>query len=306
MHTIGVDIGGTKIKAGVIDQEGRIIAHQEERTDKKKLMDQVYSLLDRLAGKDNKFRGIGIATAGMVDADKGIIHYATPNLPGWTGTKVKELIEERYRIPVSVDNDANCAAYAEKILGAARHTKNFICLTLGTGVGAGMILNGQLFRGEKGGAGDIGHMIYMPNGRPCNCGKRGCWEQYVSGTALESEIRKSFEGKVTPEEVFRLAEEKHPAAAIIVDSFLTNLAGGIISLQSILDLEFFVIGGGVINSSQYWWDLLLGKLKSISRTAPVVKKAMLKNDAGMIGAALLLNDLEEQPASSLADARGKL
>ncbi|MGD6854267.1 ROK family protein [Bacillus infantis] len=302
MLTLGVDIGGTKIKAGVINQEGRITAHIEERTDKNRLMDQVFSLLDRLAGKENDFGGIGIATAGMVDAEKGTIHYATPNLPGWTGTQVKELVEKRYRIPVYVDNDANCAAYAEMKLGAARYTKNIMCLTLGTGVGAGIILNGQLFHGGKGGAGDIGHMIYMPNGTPCNCGKKGCWEQYVSGTALESEIRKSFEGEVTPEEVFRLAGEKHPDAAHIVDSYLTNLATGIISLQSILDLQLFVVGGGVINSSQYWWNPFLGKLRSISKFAPMVKKAILKNDAGMIGASLMLSGKVHCSATIPADA----
>ncbi|WP_251552210.1 ROK family protein [Neobacillus muris] len=290
MHTIGVDIGGTKVKAGIVNHGGTITTHLEEQTNKLNLMNQVFDLIGQLLNGNLKIAGIGIATAGRVNVGKGTIHYATSNLPGWAGTRVKEQIEERFQLPAIVDNDANCAAFAEMEVGAAKKVKNLICITLGTGVGAGIILNGQLHRGEIGGAGEIGHMIYMPNGRPCNCGKKGCWEQYVSGTALEMDIKEyggSFAENLRPKELFRLANEGHPAAIQIVDRFLANLANGMVSLQSILDVECFVMGGGVIQSSHYWWDFFIRKLQAITDQPLLVRKARLENDAGMIGAGLM-------------------
>lgn len=290
MNTIGIDIGGTKVKAGIVNQTGHILTMMEEHTNKQNLMNQLFSLIERLLlHEDLLIQAIGIGTAGKVDPREGSIMYATSNLPGWTGTKVKELVEERFQLPVIVDNDANCAAYAEKEAGAAGNLENFICITLGTGVGAGIILNGEVYRGSKGGAGEVGHMIFYPEGRPCNCGKKGCWEQYVSGSALKLDIKEAafVNQSLLPGEVFQLSMENQPIAIQIVDRFITNLAVGIVSLQNILDLDCFVIGGGVINSSPYWWNHFLTKLKSITQDPPIVRQAMLKNDAGMLGAAFL-------------------
>jgi glucokinase len=291
LNTIGVDIGGTKVKAGIIDQDGRLLSHVEEKTNKQDLKTQLLSLIECLLKQRTcEIEGIGIATAGRVNVEKGLIHYATSNLPGWTGTRVRELVEERFQLPAVVDNDANCAAYAEMEIGSATQAQHFICITLGTGIGAGIILNGELHRGENGGAGEIGHMIFVPNGRPCNCGKKGCWEQYVSGTALSLDIKEQgalLKQNIRPDELFKLANENHPIAVQIVDRFITNLAIGVVSLQNVLDVNCFVVGGGVINSSQYWWNELLTKLKAVTDQPPIVRKAMLKNDAGMLGAALM-------------------
>jgi glucokinase len=295
LYTIGIDLGGTKVKAGIINQDGQILTLIEEQTNKQELMNQLLSLIKRLL-HNNEFNieGIGIATAGRVNVENGSILYATSNLPGWTGIKVKERVEELFSIPTVVDNDANCAAYAEMELGLVKQVNNFICITLGTGVGAGIILNGELHRGKNGGAGDIGHMILIPNGRPCNCGKKGCWEQYVSGTALKLDINEDspfLNRTILPENIFKLACESNPIAVKIVERFIDNLAVGIISLQNILDLDCFVLGGGVIDSSPYWWNQLVNKLKMITNQPLMVRKTELRNNAGMLGAALMAANL---------------
>jgi glucokinase len=179
-------------------------------------------------------------------------------------------------------------------LGSVNQVNNFICITLGTGVGAGIILNGELHRGKNGGAGDIGHMILIPNGRPCNCGKKGCWEQYVSGTALTLDINEEnafLNHTILPENIFKLACESNPIAVKIVERFIDNLAVGITSLQNILDLDCFVLGGGVMDSSPYWWNQLVNKLKMITNQPLMVRKTELRNDAGMLGAALMAANL---------------
>lgn len=290
MNTLGIDIGGTKIKAGIVDQAGQVLTVIQEQTNIKDLMGQLFSTIERLSLNENiSFDAIGIGSAGQVNVKDGSILSATANLPGWAGTKVKQQIEERFHLPAIIDNDANCAAYAEMEIGAAINLENFICITLGTGVGAGIILNKQLYHGSNGGAGEVGHMIYLPEGRPCNCGKRGCWEQYVSGSALRLDIKEAAfaDQNLNPEELFKLAKENHPIAGQILERFITNLAVGIVSIQNILDLDSFIVGGGVINSSPYWWALFLAKLNTITSQPPNVRIAMLKNDAGMLGAAFL-------------------
>lgn len=290
MNTLGIDIGGTKVKAGIVDQAGQILTMIQEKTNLQDLMGQLFSIIERLSLNENiSFGAIGIGTAGQVNVTDGSILSATANLPGWAGTKVKHQIEERFHLPTVIDNDANCAAYAEMEAGAAVNMGNFMCITLGTGVGAGIIINKELYHGSKGGAGEVGHMIFLPDGRPCNCGKRGCWEQYVSGSALRLDIKEAAfaDQGLHPEEVFKLAKENQPIAVQIVDRFITNLAVGIVSLQNILDLDSFIVGGGVINSSPYWWNLFLSKLNTVAGQPPSVRIAMLKNDAGMLGAAFL-------------------
>lgn len=294
MNTIGVDIGGTKVKAGIVDQDGHLLTHIEEKTNKQDLKTQLLSMIECLLKQGHcEIQAIGIATAGRVNVEEGLIHFATSNLPGWTGTRVRELVEERFGLPAVVDNDANCAAYAEMEIGSATQDRHSICITLGTGIGAGIIIDGKLHRGENGGAGEIGHMVFEPGGRLCNCGKRGCWEQYVSGTALSLDIKEQgglLKGNIRPDELFKLANENHPIAVPIIDRYITNLAIGMVSLQNTLGIDCFVIGGGVINSSQYWWKQLLTNLNEVTDQPPVVRKAMLKNDAGMLGAALMARE----------------
>lgn len=290
MNAIGVDIGGTKVKAGVISHEGTVLANIVERTNKQELMNQVLYLIEKLLQEHSRVQGIGIATAGIVNMKNGSIHSAASNLPEWAGTKVKDIVETKFHLPAAIDNDANCAAYAELKVGAALDTHHFVCITLGTGVGAGIISKGEILHGKNGGAGEVGHMIFSPNGRQCNCGKKGCWEQYVSGSALVKDISEFDiwgEQRPKPEEIFKLAHKKHPIAIEIVNRFCENLAIGIVSLQRILDVDCFVIGGGVLFSNQYWWNHFLYALKEAADVAPKVRKAMLQNDSGMIGAALM-------------------
>lgn len=292
-YFIGVDIGGTKIKAGIITPNGKVCKAIEEKTNRNHLVRQMLVLIEQLLNEQENIKGIGVATAGRVDFASGVIQYATDHLPNWTGVKVKDLIESRFHMLACVDNDANCAAYGEMKMGSGRSFSSFICITLGTGVGSGIVINGELYRGKHGGAGEVGHMTLIPNGRPCNCGRSGCFEQYVSGSALIKDIEDDEqlkEMKVTPVEVFRLAQENHDSAKKIVNRFIDHLTIGLKSLQNILDVDGLILGGGVINSSQYWWDPFVEKMNKNSISPIQIKRAELKNDAGMIGAALMVQD----------------
>ncbi|MGD6876114.1 ROK family protein [Bacillus infantis] len=294
MYTIGVDIGGTKVKAGIFGENGKIHQLIEEPTYKINIVEQLIHNIHKLCSNfQQQINAIGIATAGRVNFEEGYIFLATSNLPNWTGTKVKEIVEREFNIPTFVDNDANCAAIAEVTAGAARDCKNVACITLGTGVGAGIFLNGQLVRGTQGGAGEFGHMILVPGGKKCSCGKKGCWEQYVSGNALQEEV--SNNSKLSsfgcnPKTLFTLAHSGNPDASRIIDKFTDDLATGIMSIQNVLDLECYVIGGGLIDSSELWWDQFIYRLKMLAGDAPMLKRAFFKNNAGMYGSSLLALD----------------
>lgn len=291
MAVIAIDVGGTKIKAGIMSTDGKMLAIFQKETNKAAVMDQLTALIQEIMQQEKyPIEAIGVGTAGRVNFAEGSIHYATPNLLNWTGTRVKDILQATFHVPVVVDNDANAAAVAEGYFGAARSRQNYICITLGTGVGAGIVVGGSLVRGKVGAGGEVGHMIFSSGGRSCNCGKQGCWEQYVSGNALQSRIDSdpalSNRG-INPTEMFRLyLEENNPHAEKIVDEFVEQLATGLGSLQNIIDPECFVLGGGVIHSHSAWWTKLLEALRQQDQTIEVYK-AHLDNEAGMIGAGIL-------------------
>lgn len=294
MTVIGVDVGGTKIKAGLIS-DGRILETVKRTTMKNNVMEQIIDMVRELSNLSlNDVLAIGVGTAGRVDAESGSIVGATSNLENWTGTPVKSILQREFAVPVAVDNDANAAAIAEGEYGSARGYENYVCITLGTGVGAGAVLDGRLARGQKGGAGEVGHMVLYPKGHPCNCGRKGCLEQYVSGTALQRAIEekgKVVSGGITPRNLFRLASDGHPVAGEIVEKFCDDLVLGLMNVHAVLDPEVIVLGGGVVESSNYWWNAFLKKLKSEQTIHFQVTKAHFNNDAGMMGAAAMAQRL---------------
>ncbi len=290
MAVIGIDIGGTKIKAGLVSETGEISSVITVRTDIAGTMAQtklaVEELLDKHSGE---IEAIGIGTAGRVDFASGTIVFATPNLLNWTGTPVKKILEESYQLPAAVDNDANTAAIAEGYFGAAKPYHDYVCLTLGTGVGAGIAANRQLLRGKAGAAGEVGHMQFSFNGLPCNCGRSGCWEQYVSGTALHNAIKQNerlLARNTTPEQLFERYQNGDRDAGMIVESFVDYLAAGLASLQNTIDPECFIIGGGLIASSHIWFKPLEEKLRNYDQPI-AIKKAVFDNEAGLLGAGVL-------------------
>lgn len=305
--TVGVDIGGTKIAAGVVDDKGAILAKQRVATagrDAEKVEQSVADLVTSLSAKYD-IDAVGIGAAGFVDEKRSRVNFA-PNL-GWKDEPLRMAVEGIVGLPVVVENDANAAAWGEYRFGAGRGREYVVTITVGTGIGAGIVLDGTLYRGRWGAAAEFGHLNVEPGGRPCGCGNRGCWEQYASGNALvrearylASERRSEAEtllnlGDGTPEgvqgvHVTKAARAGDPVALAAFDFVARWLGQGLADITAILDPECFVIGGGVSEAG----DVLLASTvraftESVSgkehREMASVVIAELGNAAGMVGAA---------------------
>jgi glucokinase len=304
---IGVDVGGTKVAAGVVDPAGKIIERIRRPTPaaspagtEQAIVEVVTELRDR-----HDVAAVGIGAAGFVNETRSVVMFA-PNL-AWRDEPVKHRVEERLGCPVMVDNDANAAAWAEARFGAAQDHDHVLLIAVGTGIGAGLVLDGRLYRGRWGAAGEPGHYRVVPDGRLCGCGNRGCWEQYVSGNALVAEAREfarrtpgaaarllqlgggSVEGIDGPT-VTRAAMEGDAAAIRCFEIIGHWLGTGLADLAAILDPGCFVIGGGVSEAG----DLLLGPARAAFasglsgaayRPLAEIRLAELGTDAGLIGAA---------------------
>jgi glucokinase len=305
--TIGVDVGGTKVAAGVVDEHGRIVAKLKRSTPAASpaqtadvISDVVLELL-----RDHHVQAVGLGAAGFIDKAKTAVLFA-PNL-AWRDEPVKKKIEDRVGLPVVVENDANATAWAETIFGAARGHEHVVLVTVGTGIGAGIVVNGRLYRGRWGVGGEPGHYRVVPEGRLCGCGNRGCWEQYSSGNALVAEARefaaRSPGGAVrllqlgggTPEgitgpAITQAAREGDPAALRCFGIIGSWLGQGLADLAAILDPGCFVIGGGVSAAG----DLLLRPARAAFQASLTgrtyrpfaeIRLAELGPDAGLVGAA---------------------
>ena len=292
---LGVDIGGTKIRIGIINNDGTILFDETVPT-RVPLYPYLEKLVQQVLVEFPEVTAIGIGTHGFVEPKAGRIIYATDILPGWTGTKVKEQLQKATGRRVEVENDANCAALAEAKFGAAKGINRVVCLTLGTGLGGGIIWDGKLLSGGMhGGAAEIGHMILYPNGVRCACGRKGCLEQYISGTALRRRIAAAGLA-IAPEKLF-LEAHSNESARQVVDSFVEDLALAVSSLQAVFDMDMLVIGGGVSESAEFWWQQFIEYLEPFLLNPLSVQTAKFENDAGILGAALLVmeeNAIEEQ------------
>lgn len=304
---VGIDIGGTKIAAGVVDGSGEIIDSGRVKTPRVgigSVQSAVVELVQDLQ-KKHDIDAVGVGAAGFVNQSRSAVLLA-PNL-GWKDIPLKENLESRLNLRVVIENDANVAAWGEFKYGAGRGLSDMVCITVGTGIGGGLVLGGQLFRGGHGVAAEIGHLCIEPGGRLCGCGNRGCWEQYASGNALVREARflaseRRSEasrllalGDGTPEgvtgaHVTEAAQAGDPVALGAFDSVARWLGVGMADLTAVLDPGVFVIGGGVSEAG----DLLLGAVKraykdsvSGSDVRPIaeVRLAELGNKAGVVGAA---------------------
>ena len=211
---------------------------------------------------------------------------------GFVNTPLREMLEERLNLPCRVGNDANCAALGEQIAGCGKGTRNFIAVTLGTGIGGGIILGGKLLTGVNGAAGEIGHMVIDREGIPCKCGRIGCFEQYASATALVNAAKEAFPDITCAKDVFDLAHADNLRALEIIDDYTEYLADGITNLINIFQPEMICIGGGVAAQGEFILKPLREKVekKRYTRNASVqtvIRAATLGNDAGLIGAANL-------------------
>lgn len=313
MKYVGVDIGGTNLKAGLADENGQLLAVQKMKvasvTDQQSLAWTIVAMTQELAKSAgvplDDIASVGVGVPGTVEIRSGSIGY-TCNLP-LRNVPLRKLFHHYLSIPLYIENDANCAALAEYYVGAGRDSKRFVTITLGTGVGAGIIHNGKVYHGANGMAGEVGHTVIIKDGLPCPCGRRGCWEQYASATALirrteaamaahpESALCRLAEeaGGVDGRTPFLAAEAGDETALAVCRAYVEELAEGTASLINILRPEAVAFGGGVAGAPEH---LLLEPLRRrvgalcFSRhggRATRILRAELGNAAGVIGAALL-------------------
>jgi glucokinase len=310
---VGIDVGGTKIAGGVVDDEGAILAtalRVSPATDTHAIESSIEELVDELRG-NHEITAVGVGAAGFVDSKRSTVMFA-PNL-AWRDEPLRRDLEKRLGLPVVVENDANAAAWGEFTFGAGADVADTLLVTVGTGVGGGIVLNGELHRGAFGVAAEIGHMRVVPDGILCGCGNRGCWEKYASGTALVREARdQARQGSLIARTLLDRAGGDVEAitgpliteAARDGDDFAREtlavlgrwLGEGIASLTAVLDPAVVVIGGGVSEAG----DLLLDPVRAHFeanltgrhyRPELEIRGALLGNTAGMIGAA----DLARRP-----------
>lgn len=319
--SIGVDIGGTKVAAGVVGEDGTILEHTLEPTPSHSPQAVEDAIVDVVTNLRTRHRviAVGIGAAGWVDNAQAVVAFS-PHL-AWRAEPLRQRLAQRIELPLIVDNDANAAAWAEYRFGAGRGSSVMVCITLGTGIGGGLVINGQLFRGTYGMAGEWGHMVTVPGGHRCECGNRGCWEQYASGNALVREARDLARSNsplayrllelagggdveaITGPSVTAAALAGEPTAIELFDEVGSWLGQGIANLSAALDPDLFVIGGGVSAAG----DLLLGPAQAAFRRTlagrgfrPEARLALahLRNDAGLIGAADLARRAMTEPPES--------
>ena len=309
--TVGVDIGGTKIAAGVVDAAGRIVNRTRRDTPHRSTAPDVVEdvIVDAVAelAQRHPVHAVGIAAAGFVDARQSSVLFA-PHL-SWRNEPLREALARRLQLPVLVENDANAAAWAEWRYGAGFGEDQLVVVNLGTGIGGAVVLRGAVQRGRFGVAGEFGHMQIVPGGHRCECGNRGCWEQYASGNALAREAKGLAESasprahailaridgdpsRVTGRLVAELAAAGDPACTELFDDVGSWLGVGLANLAAAYDPGRFVIGGGVSQVGELLFRPALAAFRRTLtgrgfRPEPAIVSAALGNDAGLIGVAIL-------------------
>lgn len=305
---IGIDLGGTHISAGIVTPAGRIInkkaINYNRAPNGEKGLRLIRQLVNSLFSRTSiiirdSISGIGIACPGSVHFEKGIVLADSPNLIGWKGTKLKQALESVFGIPVLIDNDANLAAWGEKYWGAGKKYSNFICLTLGTGVGGGIIINNKIYRGSHEYAGEIGHLHIssLAEGAPkCSCGSYGCMEALVSAPAIIRDFTRMKKIKlihnVTAKKIFDAAKKGDKIAGQIVMQTAYYLGVAVSSLINVFDPDIVVIGGGIAQAGSILFKpaqkvIKINCMKHPLRT-PKIVPAKLQKNAGLLGAAALV------------------
>lgn len=311
MYYIGIDLGGTNIAAGLVDESGKIVVSKSIPTLKERGIDLIcgdmIDLCQTIMTENNltkeEIHSVGVGTPGLIDAQHGIIAYANnikiENFP------IVEIMTEALGLPVYVGNDADCAALGEVTSGIAKGCTNAIILTLGTGIGGGLIVDGMIYKGSFPGAGELGHQSIAYGGRQCNCGRKGCFERYGSASALINDAKHAaidhpdslLNGyvngdlnKMNAKIPFDAAQEGDEVAKAVIDQYLSYLATGIANVINIFKPEMIILGGGVAKQGDNLTKPLLELVRKESYSKDFrtkIEVALLGNDAGIIGAAML-------------------
>ncbi len=311
MYTIGIDLGGTNIVAAVVDEKYNIIEKAKTPTAMPRKPEEIFDdiakvskeAVEKAGLKMSDISSIGLGTPGTVNG--GVIEYA--NNLGFDHISAEKMLKERLGdFPIYIENDANCAALGEAFAGCGNGSKNFIAVTLGTGVGSGIIVDGKIVSGINHAGGECGHMVIVVDGAPCTCGRLGCWEAYASATALINQTKAAIEkhpdsimaelakeeGAVTGRTAFDGMRRKDAVAVKVVENYIKYIAAGVTNLVNAFQPEILCIGGGICNEG----ETLLRPLRRYvekerysvySSIQTQIVKAELGNDAGIIGAAIL-------------------
>lgn len=305
--TIGVDVGGTKIASGVVDEDGDILDRTLRPTPAGSAEKVALTIADAVAELTSRHvvEAVGVGAAGFVDETRSVVRFA-PNL-AWREEPLREKVCELVGLPVVVENDANAMAWGEYRFGAGRGESHVVCVTIGTGIGGGIVLAGELYRGRWGMGAEFGHMQLVPDGRVCGCGNLGCWETYASGTALLAEAKRgaaadpssaprllelaggSVDG-IRGEHVTEAARRGDPVALAAFDCLAGWLAQGFADMAAVLDPGRFVIGGGVSRAADLFLDKVgAGFAERLTgrghRPTAEIRVAELGPSAGLVGAA---------------------
>lgn len=294
MKVVGIDIGGTMIKYGLISLDGKISAEGEIPTEAEK---GIENLLKKISGiievyPKEELLGIAVSGTGQIDGNIGKVIGGNDIIPGWIGTDLVEMLEKKFSLPAVLENDVNCAALGEKWLGAGKEKKDFICITIGTGIGGGIVMNDDILRGDTCVAGEFGHIQIVKNGLECMCGKKGCYERYASATALVKMVKEKTGLKLNGKEIFERERAGESVFKEIVEEWIDYLTDGLSTITYIFNPSLIVIGGGVTKQGDYLCERINKSLaikigvnykKNLS-----IRFAELGNNAGMLGAVYLL------------------
>ncbi len=310
---IGVDIGGTSVKLGIVSAKGRVLASSSFLTEKTKsrkkqletLAAHILELIRRARDKNFRVLGLGIGAPGPIDVEKGFVHFF-PNIPGWKSTPLKKILQKKLKLPVFIDNDANAMALGEFLFGAGRGAKNIVALTLGTGIGGGLVMDGKLFHGPAYSAAEIGHLVINENGPQCGCGSRGCIETYVGNGYFVKEVQRRLKAgqksvlkswlrkkaKLTPLLVAQAARKGDRFSREIWRETGEHLGTALTGLVNILNPEKIILGGGIAQNGKFLFHPVVKTLQKkafpIAARSVKVVRAALGVDAGLIGAAALV------------------
>lgn len=314
---IGIDVGGTNVKIALVDDKGKIIYSNTVPTYAKmgyeytvnNIKQAIKDLMKETNTTPKDIEGIGFDLPGQVDYKTGIVKRIT-NLPGWVDIPIAKMIEDEFHIPTKIDNDVRCAALGELKFGAGKGCENFVCITVGTGIGSGIVINGKIVRGAANAAGEIGHIkLQMTDGPICGCGDTGCLEAFASGPAIVAmaqdyikggkstkfrEMAAAEGGEITPYMVAKAAEEGDAVAKRIFEIIGEYIGIGLSSVINLLNPEKVIIGGGVAESGDLLLDPIRRTIKeramTVAGSSVEIVPAQLGNSAGVIGASLLIDD----------------
>ena len=284
MNILAIDIGGTMIKYGLVSSDGKILSTNKIKTEASKGLNNILNKIDNIFKeyKENNPVGIAVSGTGQINGMIGKVIGGNPIIPNWIGTNLVKILEEKYNLPIVLENDVNCVALGEKWIGAGKDLSNFICLTIGTGIGGGIILNNQLFRGENFVAGEFGHTLI----------KKGEFEQFASTTALIRLVKERTGKTLNGKEIFDLEKKEIVEYQEVISEWIENLTDGLSSIVYCFNPANIILGGGVIEQGKPLINRIKNSLfKKIGlqfKEKLNIIQAKLGNNAGMIGASYLL------------------